>query len=67
MTTEKFFSKKKRLKGIGISITDNLTAGRMIQLKMKRINLALIMCCQLMEEKSTKAVPIQNQNYFMDK
>lgn len=33
----------------------------------KEINLALMMCDQLMEESCRKIVPVQNQKYFTDK
>ena len=34
---------------------------------MQGINLALLIGVQLMEELCIKIVPVQNQNYFMDK
>ena len=48
------FNNKKRLKGTGVFITESLTTRRMLQLKMQGINLALIMCGQLVEESCVK-------------
>ena len=61
MIAERFSIKKKRLKGTGVSITDSLTAGRMLQLKSARdqfgFNTVWSVDGRVMYKDSTSAKP----------
>ena len=59
------FNNKKRLKGTDVSITDSLTAARMLQLHNTRDQFGFNNVWSIEEESCAMIVPVQNQNLWI--